>query len=74
MKEIAKIADKEFEKFLIKCMEQGVEVGAFPKDFDIKLNAQILYAVVIGIDSAILYDLPINTTDVWRELVLKLFK
>lgn len=74
LKDIAKAANENLNQFLIKCMVHGVSIGAFPKDFDTNLNAQILYTVLIGLDEAILYDLPVAPKEVWREVILKLFE
>ncbi|MEF9974509.1 MAG: TetR/AcrR family transcriptional regulator [Clostridia bacterium] len=74
LKEMIDRSDERFNRFMMKCMLRGVEVGAFPKDFDAKLNAEILYAILIGIDQAILYDLPIEPKAVWRESVSRLFE
>lgn len=73
LKEIAKTADENLNQFLIRCMAQGIEIGAFQKDFDTMINAQILYTILIGIDAAILYDLPVEPKAVWEGAILKLF-
>ncbi|MEG1497133.1 MAG: TetR/AcrR family transcriptional regulator [Clostridiales bacterium] len=73
LKELVEAADAKFNQFLIKRMERGVEVGAFPQDFDTKLNAEILYTLLVGIDQVILYDLPVDPKAVWNEMILKLF-
>lgn len=74
LQEIAKLADKAMMDFLLRCMGHGVEVGAFPETFDVVLNAEILFTILIGVDAAILYDLPVRPKAVWREAVLKLFE
>ena len=43
------------------------------QNFNATVNAQLLYMVLVGIDSAILYDLPIEPKAVWHEAILKLF-
>lgn len=65
--------NKRLNQFLANCLKQGVMIGAFPNDFNVNVNAQILYTLLIGIDSAILYDLPINPKIVWHEAISKLF-
>ncbi|MEG0899693.1 MAG: TetR/AcrR family transcriptional regulator [Oscillospiraceae bacterium] len=73
LKVIINISDENINKFLIKCLTHGVEIGAFPQDFDIKLNSQILYTLLVGIDQSILYEFPIDSKAVWKETILKLF-
>ncbi|MEG2769559.1 MAG: TetR/AcrR family transcriptional regulator [Oscillospiraceae bacterium] len=73
LKEFIDTTDKTFNEFLKNCMEQGVTLGVFRADFNVSINAQILYAVLIGIDQAILYDLPIDPNAVWNEIIAKLF-
>ncbi|MEG2125178.1 MAG: TetR/AcrR family transcriptional regulator [Hydrogenoanaerobacterium sp.] len=72
LKDFVMTNDSSFTHFLTKCMLHGVTSGALPKDFDTTLNAQILYTVIIGIDQAILYELPIEPKAVWKEVILKL--
>lgn len=72
LKDFVMTNDRSFTDFLTKCMLHGVTSGALPKDFDTTLNAQILYTVIIGIDQAILYELPIQPKAVWKEVILKL--
>ncbi|MEG1429719.1 MAG: TetR/AcrR family transcriptional regulator, partial [Hydrogenoanaerobacterium sp.] len=72
LKDFVMTNDRSFTDFLTKCMLHGVTSGALPKDFDTTLNAQILYTVIIGIDQAILYELPIEPKAVWKEVILKL--
>lgn len=68
-----KAMDEKFNQFLTQSMAHGVTIGAFSADFDIKLHAQVLYTILIGIDQAILYDLQIEPKAVWRTSVLALF-
>ncbi|MEF9921959.1 MAG: TetR/AcrR family transcriptional regulator [Anaerovoracaceae bacterium] len=74
LKKIAKDADEELIKFLVRCMKQGVEIGVLPQNCDVDLNAQILYTMLTGIDQAILYDLPIDAKAVWKETIMRLFE
>ncbi|MEG1984751.1 MAG: TetR/AcrR family transcriptional regulator [Oscillospiraceae bacterium] len=74
LKEFINADDVKFNCFLKKCMMRGVEIGAFPENFDAGLNAQILYTTLIGIDQAILYELPIEPKAVWKEVISKLFE
>ncbi|MEG1240107.1 MAG: TetR/AcrR family transcriptional regulator [Oscillospiraceae bacterium] len=74
LKDLIDRSDKRFHAFLLDCMERGVALGAFPPDVDRTLNAQILYTVLIGIDQAVLYDLPIQPKPVWRAVVSGLFE
>lgn len=74
LKDFIDRSDLRFHAFLLGCMERGVALGAFPPDVDRTLNAQILYTVLIGIDQAILYDLPIQPKPVWRAVVSGLFQ
>ncbi|MEG1687838.1 MAG: TetR/AcrR family transcriptional regulator [Angelakisella sp.] len=64
--------DEKFNRFALQIIARGVAVGAFPPDCNIALPAQILYTVLVGIDQAILYALPIDPKAVWREIVAKL--
>ncbi|MEG1858024.1 MAG: TetR/AcrR family transcriptional regulator, partial [Pseudoflavonifractor sp.] len=65
--------DRRFSAFLAACMAHGAEIGAFPHGADTALNAQVLYTALIGIDQAVLYDLPIAPRAVWRAVVAGLF-
>lgn len=73
LKEFVRTSNESFKEMLTQGILQGVKVGAFPKEFDVTLNAQILYTLLMGIDQAILYDLPITPKEVWKESVWKLF-
>ncbi|MBS6396247.1 MAG: TetR/AcrR family transcriptional regulator [Clostridiales bacterium] len=73
VKEITYAANERLYSFLLECMTHGVGIGAFTGEFDAEVNAQLLYMVLIGIDAAILYDLPVQPKAIWREAVLKLF-
>ncbi|MDD4849312.1 MAG: TetR/AcrR family transcriptional regulator [Gemmiger sp.] len=73
LKEFVYAANERLNQFLLRCMAQGVAIGAFPQDFNAAVNAELLYTLLVGIDAAILYDLPIDTKAVWREAILKLF-
>lgn len=66
--------DRRFNLFLLDAMDRGVALGAFPEDADGALYAQILYTVLVGIDQALLYDLPIEPKRVWRAVVGGLFE
>ncbi|MEG2455077.1 MAG: TetR/AcrR family transcriptional regulator [Oscillospiraceae bacterium] len=66
-------SDRRFNAFLLRCIQRGVTMGAFPPDLDVPLTAQILYTTLVGIDQAILYDLPVNPQAVWRGVVSRLF-
>ncbi|MDD3252763.1 MAG: TetR/AcrR family transcriptional regulator [Lachnospiraceae bacterium] len=73
LKEIAYAANERLNQFLLRCMAQGITLGIFPRDFNPTVNAELLYMLLVGIDAAILYDLPIDTKAVWHEAILKLF-
>ncbi|MDD2957708.1 MAG: TetR/AcrR family transcriptional regulator [Lachnospiraceae bacterium] len=73
LKEIACAANERLNQFLLRCMAHGITLGVFPRDFNTTVNAQLLYMLLVGIDAAILYDLPIDTKAVWHEAILKLF-
>lgn len=72
LKEIAKEADVRLNRFIADCLTHGVLIGAIPPDFDVSLHAQILYTILIGLDQAILYDLPVTPKAVWRKAITKL--
>ena len=73
LNEFVKASDNELKQFFVKCIQQGICIQAFPDDFNIELNAQILYTIMVGIDNAILYDLPLDPKTVWEETVNRLF-
>ncbi|SDX27751.1 TetR/AcrR family transcriptional regulator [Eubacterium barkeri] len=73
LKEMVDAASERLNEFLGDCITNGIAIGAFPQDFNVSVNAQLLYMVLVGIDSAILYDLPIEPKAVWHEAISKLF-
>lgn len=73
LKEMVYAANERLNQFLLGCMANGIAIGVFTQDFNETVNAQLLYMVLVGIDSAILYDLPIEPKAVWHEAILKLF-
>lgn len=74
LKNFVQDANCLLKDFLVQLLSYGMEIEAFPKDFNIEKNAQMLYTVLIGIDDAILYDLPIEPEMVWETLVIYLFQ
>lgn len=66
-------ANDAFQYFLHQLLLHGVNIGAFPTGFDVEGNTQMLYVVLVGIDDAILYELPVNTQMVWETAINHLF-
>lgn len=73
LKQFVQDANGLLKDFLVQLLSYGMEIEAFPKDFNIEKNAQMLYTILIGIDDAILYDLPIEPEVVLETLVSYLF-
>lgn len=73
LREITNSANEQFFKFLLDCMTHGIKIDVFSQDFNVLANAQLLYMVLVGLDAAILYDLPVNPKIVWHEAISKLF-
>lgn len=69
----AQEANRTLKNFLFQSLSYGVKIGAFLPDFDVEKNAQMLYTILIGIDAAILYDLPVEPEVVWYTSVGYLF-
>ncbi|MEG1683904.1 MAG: TetR/AcrR family transcriptional regulator [Oscillospiraceae bacterium] len=72
LKELVRLSDAEFYAFLEQCLARGVALGAFPATFDLRRSTQLLYTVLIGIDQAILYDLPLDPKAVWADVIANL--
>lgn len=66
-------ANRTLKSFLFQSLSHGMEIGAFSTDFDVEGNAQMLYTILIGIDDAILYNLPVEPEMVWKTSVSYLF-
>lgn len=66
-------ANRTLKNFLFQSLCHGVKIGAFSSNFDVEKNTQMLYTILIGIDAAILYDLPIEPEMVWKTSVSCLF-
>ncbi len=66
-------ANRTLKSFLFQSLSHGTEIGAFSTDFDVEGNAQMLYTILIGIDDAILYNLPVEPEMVWKTSVSYLF-
>lgn len=73
LKQFVQDANGLLKDFLVQLLSYGMEIEAFPKDFNVEKNAQMLYTILIGIDDAILYDLPIEPEVVLETLVSYLF-
>lgn len=73
LRAITNSANEQFFKFLLDCMTHGIKIDVFSQDFNVLANAQLLYMVLVGLDSAILYDLPVDPKIVWHEAISKLF-
>lgn len=59
--------------FLKKILEHGVMIGVFPKDFNVKENAEILFTAYLGLDTVILYNLPIDAKNVIKKTIERMF-
>lgn len=73
LKEMIDVSNTQLHHFLFRCMTHGMTINVFPSNFNAKANAQLLFTLLVGIDAAILYDLPIEPKSVWNEAVSKLF-
>lgn len=73
LKQFVQDANGLLKDFLVQLLSYGMEIEAFPKDFNVEKNAQMLYTILIGIDDAILYDLPIEPEVVLETLLSYLF-
>lgn len=65
--------NQELKDFLVQVLLYGVEIGAFWPEFDADGKAQMLYVLLIGMDDAILYELPAQPDVVWEAAVGCLF-
>ena len=73
LQNFAQQANLILKNFLFQSLSHGIQIGAFSNDFDVEKNAQMLYTILIGIDAAILYDLPVEPETVWKTSVSYLF-
>lgn len=73
LQNFAQQANLTLKNFLFQSLSHGIQIGAFSNDFDVEKNAQMLYTILIGIDAAILYDLPVEPEMVWKTSVSYLF-
>lgn len=73
LQNFAQQANLILKNFLFQSLSHGIQIGAFSNDFDVEKNAQMLYTILIGIDAAILYDLPVDPETVWKTSVSYLF-
>lgn len=73
LQNFAQQANLTLKNFLFQSLSHGIQIGAFSNDFDVEKNAQMLYTILIGIDAAILYDLPVEPETVWKTSVSYLF-
>ncbi len=48
------------KKFFVNMFEHGVKIKALSKKFDVKVNSDYLLTTLIGIDSIILLDIPVD--------------
>ena len=60
--------------YLLHVLEVGEKIGAFNNSFDRKLNAELLYSTMQGIECAIVFNLSIDDPiAVWTETVNRMF-
>ena len=60
--------------YLLHVLEVGEKIGAFNDSFDRKLNAELLYTTMQGIECAIVFNLSIDDPiAVWTETVNRMF-
>ncbi len=71
---IISLSDSKRLDELHEILKHGLKVRAFSSEFDAKLNAEILYSLYLGLDSAILYDTPIRAKDVLFAVLERMFK
>lgn len=61
--------------YLLHVLEVGEKIGAFDNSFDRKLNAELLYSTMQGIECAIVFNLSIHDPiAVWTETVNRMFE
>ncbi len=73
IKELVDTINYQFFLFIKKTIQHGVNIGAFPKDFEVELNAEVLITVLIGLDAIILHDIQINAKNVVRRTIDQMF-
>ena len=71
---MAKLQNEKTYDFLNKIVCKGANIGAFNKNCNKQALSQLLYAVLIGIDDSIVYNLPLDSKIVWKECTDRLFK
>lgn len=60
--------------YLRKALVKGMESQAFDENFDLDLNVDMLHTVIIGVQSAIVYQTPVDYRRVWERTVDQLLK
>ena len=61
--------------YLLHVLEVGEKIGAFNNSFNRKLNAELLYSTMQGIECAIVFNLSIyDPVAVWTETVNRMFE
>ena len=54
-------------------LKQGVEIGAFDKQFNTELCAQTLYVILAGISYSIAYKDKVDAKSIWKDAIDHLF-
>ncbi len=67
-------SDQERMSTLNAVLEHGAKIGAFSNDFNVKLNSEIIYSILLGLDHIILYSIPIRSKEVIKEVLERIFK
>lgn len=73
---IQSLKDDMFAKYTSQVnsmLEIGLKLGVFKKDFDLDLNTQKVLHIIFAIEYAIVFNIPLNNTEVWKDLVENMF-
>ena len=54
-----------YNEVLVEMLERGVSLNVFEAD-SININAQYLQTVIMGLDKAVLFQLPVSPREVWQ--------
>ena len=54
-------------------LKQGIEIGAFDKQLNVKLRAQTLFVITAGISQSIAYKDAVDAKAIWKDVIENLF-
>jgi len=55
-------------------LKHGLELNIFKNDFNLKLNTELIFNNLLGIECSCIYNLNIDYPSVWRAIIITLFK